>query len=83
MAALDGHRDLDQNLDLDLDLDLDQENRCQSTGDPQLDQAVRQWLSWDKVNVCWGSRHQTSCQFLSLFYNHAVLITNIAPTGSG
>lgn len=46
MAKLGGHPDLDQTLN------LDQDNQCQSTGDPQLDQAVRQWLSWDKVNGC-------------------------------
>lgn len=32
--------------------DLNANSRCQSTGDPQLDEAVHQWLTWDKVSVC-------------------------------
>lgn len=32
--------------------DLNANLRCQSTGDPQLDKAVHQWLTWDKVSVC-------------------------------
>ncbi|XP_049921543.1 glucose 1,6-bisphosphate synthase [Epinephelus moara] len=28
--------------------DLNANSRCQSTGDPQLDKAVHQWLTWDK-----------------------------------
>ncbi|XP_028276050.1 glucose 1,6-bisphosphate synthase [Parambassis ranga] len=31
--------------------DLNANMRCQSTGDPQLDKAVHQWLSWDR-NRC-------------------------------
>lgn len=61
MAQLGGNLDLDQTLNQDQNLDQE----CQSTGDPQLDQAVRQWLSWDKVNRLWGSRHQTPRHFLT------------------
>eukprot|EP00064_Thunnus_orientalis_P021260 superscaffoldBa00006339_g21418 len=28
--------------------DLNANLRCPSTGDPQLDKAVQQWLTWDK-----------------------------------
>ncbi|XP_017260750.2 glucose 1,6-bisphosphate synthase [Kryptolebias marmoratus] len=28
--------------------DLNANMRCQSTGDPQLDKAVHQWLTWDR-----------------------------------
>lgn len=63
MAELGGNLDLDQILNQEQNLDQE----CRSTGDPQLDQAVRQWLSWDKVNGLWGSRHQTPRHFLTLF----------------
>nr|XP_046244129.1 glucose 1,6-bisphosphate synthase [Scatophagus argus] len=32
----------------DVNGDLNANSRCQSTGDPQLDKAVYQWLTWDK-----------------------------------
>lgn len=32
----------------DVDGDLNANSRCRSTGDPQLDKAVQQWLKWDK-----------------------------------
>lgn len=32
----------------DVNGDLNANSRCQSTGDPQLDKAVHQWLTWDK-----------------------------------
>lgn len=32
--------------------DLNANMKCQSTGDQQLDKAVHQWLTWDKVSVC-------------------------------
>lgn len=35
--------------------DLNANSRCQSTGDPQLDKAVHQWLTWDKN---WRTRAQ-------------------------
>lgn len=31
--------------------DLNANLRCQSTGDPQLDKAVHQWLTWDQVSL--------------------------------
>ncbi|KAM7412410.1 hypothetical protein PAMA_020006 [Pampus argenteus] len=39
--------------------DLNANLRCQSTGDPQLDKAVHQWLTWDK-------NHRTRAQVESL-----------------
>lgn len=72
MAELGGHLDLDPTLDQDQNMDRD-------TGDPQLDQAVRQWLSWDKVRGCWSSRHQTSRHFPTLFYKHVALSMGTAP----
>lgn len=45
MAQLGGHLDLDQNQN------QDQDSLCRGTGDPQLDRAVRQWLTWDQVNT--------------------------------
>lgn len=32
--------------------DLNANMKYQSTGDQQLDKAVLQWLTWDKVSVC-------------------------------
>lgn len=31
-------------------MDMNANSRCHSTGDPQLDKAVHQWLAWDKVS---------------------------------
>lgn len=78
MAELGEHLDRDRDRNLDLDLD----SRCPSTGDPQLDQKVHQWLSWDKVSGCRGSRHQTSRHSPTLFYKHTALLTETAPTGT-
>lgn len=38
-------------VDSGLDGDLNANVRCQSTGEPELDKAVQQWLAWDR-NQC-------------------------------
>lgn len=34
-----------------VNMDMNANSRCPSTGDPQLDEAVRRWLTWDKVSA--------------------------------
>lgn len=34
----------------DVTVDINANSRRQSSGEPQLDKALQQWLSWDKVS---------------------------------